>query len=133
MFRLKLANEGPYKVSIGSMQLRLQELQETDSETQELQTKDRYQDIDGVLHYQSLLFMSEAIWMKFISQHHNNPLAGYFGIQKTCELLAQKYFWPFLRHNVKAYVKGCDVCLTSKAEKHKPYGDFQSLLIFTHW
>ena len=132
MFRSELANKGPYKVSIGSMRLRLQELQETNSEAQELRTKDGYQDIDGVLHHQGLPFVPEAIRMELISRHHDDPLAGHFGIEKTRELLARKYYWPTLRHNVEAYVKGCDVCLASKAVRHKPYGDLQSLPIPTH-
>ena len=42
IFCLEPANKGPYKVSIGSIRLRLQELQETDSKAQELKTKDSY-------------------------------------------------------------------------------------------
>ena len=131
-FRLELANEGPYKVSIGSMRLRLQELQETDSKAQELRMKDGYQDIDGVLHHQGLPFVPEAIRMELISRHHDDPLAGHFGIEKTRELLARKYYWPTLRHDVEAYVKGCDVCLALKAVRHKPYSDLQSLPVPTH-
>ena len=37
-----------------------------------------------------------------------------------------------MRKDVENYVKGCDVCLTSKAVRHKPYGDLQSLPIPTH-
>ena len=37
-----------------------------------------------------------------------------------------------LCHDVDNYVKGCDVCLASKAIWHKPYGDLQSLLVSTH-
>ena len=37
-----------------------------------------------------------------------------------------------LRHDVDNYVKGCDVCLASKAVQYKPYGDLQSLPIPTH-
>ena len=70
--------------------------------------------------------------MELISRHHDDLLAGHFGIEKTCKLLAKKYYWPTLRHNVKAYVKGCDVCLTSKAVQYKPYGDLQSLPVPTH-
>ena len=129
---MELANEGIYKISIGSMRLRLQELQESDSEAQELRTKDGYQNINGVLHHQGLPFVPKAIRMELISWHHDDPLAGHFGIKKTCELLTRKYYWPTLRHNVKAYVKGCDVCLASKAVRHKPYGDLQSLPVPTH-
>ena len=76
--------------------------------------------------------MPEAIWMELISQHHDDPLAGHSGIEKTRELLAKKYYWPILRHNVEAYVKGCDVCLALKAIRHKPYGNLQSLPLPTH-
>ena len=77
--------------------------------------------------------MPKAIWTKLISRHYDDPLAGHFGIKKTCELLAQKYFWPSLRHHVEAYVKGCDVYLALKAVRHKLYGDLQSLSLSTHW
>ena len=61
--RTELANEQPYKASIGSMRLRLQELQETDSEAQELrqQKADGYEEIDDILHHQGLPFVPEAI------------------------------------------------------------------------
>ena len=34
-----------------------------------------------------------------------------------------------LRHDVNNYVKGCNVYLASKAVRHTPYGDLQSLPI----
>ena len=120
-----------YETSIGSIIFGLQELQEADSEAQELkqQKANGYKKIYKILHYEGLLFIRKAIWMELISHHHDNPLAGNFGIKKTRKLLAWKYCWPILRHNVKAYVKDCDVCLPLKAVSHKPYGDFQLLLI----
>ena len=116
------------------MRLKLQELQEVDSKTQKLeqQKANSYKEIDDIFHYQSLLFVPKAIQIELISRHYNNPLAGHFGIEKTCKLLAQKYYWSTLCHNVEAYVKGCDICLASKAVCHKPYGDLQSLPILTH-
>ncbi len=85
-----------------------------------------------MLYYQGLLYVPKVIRSELISKHHDDPLAGYFGIEKTCELIARKYYWPTLRRDVKTYVKGCDVCLASKAVRHKPYGDLQSLPIPTH-
>ena len=70
--------------------------------------------------------------MELISRHHDDPLAGHFGFDKTRELITRKYYWPSLRKDVEAYVKGCDVCLASKAVRHKPYGDLQSLPVPTH-
>ena len=67
-----------------------------------------------------------------ISRHHDDPLVGHFGIDKTRELVGRKYYWPSLRRDVESYVRGCDVCLASKAVRHKPYGNLQSLPIPTH-
>ena len=91
-----------------------------------------WQDIDGVLHYQGLPYVPKIIRMELISRHHDNPLAGYFEIEKTRELFSRKYYWPTLRRDVDNYVRGCDVCLASKVVQHKPYGDLQSLPIPTH-
>ena len=85
-----------------------------------------------MLHYQGLLYVPEIIRTELISRHHDDPLAGHFGIKKTRELIARKYYWPTLCHDVEDYVKRCDVCLASKAVRHKPYGDLQSLPVPTH-
>ena len=134
-FRAELGAEGPYRVSIGAMRLRLSELQESDDEARKIRAeglKDNYEEVDGVLHHQGLPFVPEAIRTELISRHHNDPPADYFGVDKTRELVSQKYYWPSLRKDVKSYVKGCDVCLASKAVRHKPYGDLQSLPVPTH-
>ena len=111
------------------MSLRLAELQESDEEALKIRAKglDGYKDINGMLHYQELSFVPEIIQTELISRYHNNPLAGHFGINKTRELIDRKYYCPSLRKNVKAYVKGCNICLASKAIRHKPYGNLQAL------
>ncbi len=76
--------------------------------------------------------MPKFVRTELIRRHHDDPLAGHFGIEKTRELIARKYYWPTLRRDVEAYVTGCDVCLTSKSVKHKPYGNLQSLPVLTH-
>ena len=103
-------------------------------EAQELrqQKANGYEEINKIFHHQGLSFVPKAIRTELISHHHDNPLAGHFGIKKIGKLLGQKYYWPTLCHDVEAYVKGCDVCLASKAVCHKPYSDFQSLPVPTH-
>lgn len=49
------------------------------------------------------------------------------------ELVAWKYYWKTLYHDVKGYVKGCDVCLAFKAMRYKPNSNFQLLPVLTHW
>ncbi len=41
------------------------------------------EDADGVLHHQRLLYVPEVIRTELISRHHDDPLAGHFGIDKT--------------------------------------------------
>ncbi len=86
-----------------------------------------------MLYYQGLPYVLKVIRSELISRHHNDLPAGHFGIEKTRKLIARKYYWPTLQRDVEAYVKGCDVCLTSKVVCHKPYRDLQSLPVPTHW
>lgn len=85
-----------------------------------------------MLHCQGLPYVPEMIRTELISRHHNNPLAEHFGIEKTRKLIARKYYWETLRHDVDAYVKVCDVCLSLKAVRYKPYSDLPSLPVPTH-
>ena len=85
-----------------------------------------------MLQYRELPYVPEIIRSKVISCHHDDLLAGYFGIDKTRELVGRKYHWPSLRKDVENYVRGCDVCLASKAVRDKPYGDLQSMFVPTH-
>ena len=67
------------------MRLKLLELQELDIKTWKIRVrglKNDYEEVDGVLHYQGLLFVPEAIQIEFISWYYDNFLAGYFGINK---------------------------------------------------
>ena len=96
-------------------------------------SKSHYQKANRVLYLSGLLFVAKAIQIELIGRHYDNFLAGHFGIEKTGKFLAWKYFWLSLQHNVEAYVKGCDVYLASKAVRHKPYGDFQSLPVPIYW
>ena len=130
----ELANKGPYTASIGGMKMRLSELQDDDKEAKTLRSErlpEGWEDIEQVLHFQGFLYIPKVIRSELIGKHYNDPLAGHFGIKKIQELLARKYFWPTLQKNVKAYIKGCHICLPSKAVCNKPYGDLQSLLIPT--
>ncbi len=86
-----------------------------------------------MLHYQGLPYVPEVIRIELISRHHDDPLAGHFEIDKTRELIARKYYWSSLWTNIEAYVKACDVCLASKAVRHKPYEDLQLLPVPIHW
>ncbi len=94
--------------------------------------KEGWEEVNEVLYFQDLSYVSKIIYTELISWHHKDLLFGHFGIEKIQELVAQKYYWSILHHNVKTYVKSCDIYLTSNTVRHKPYGDLQSLPMPTH-
>ena len=83
-------------------------------------------------HHLDLSYIPEIIQTELISRHHNDLLASHFGMKKTWELLPRKYYWQTLRHDVKDYVRGCNICLALKAVRHKPYDNLQSLPVPSH-
>ena len=42
-----------------------------------------------------------ALRTELIKRHYNNILAGYFGVEKTLELVYRKYYWKGLPRDVK--------------------------------
>ena len=117
------------------MNLRLLELQDNNKEAKVLRAGgllEDWEEVEGVLQYRKLPYVPEIIRSEVISRHHNNLLVRHFGIDKTRELVCQKYYWPSQRRDVKSYVRRCDVCLASKAVRHKPYKDLQSLVVPIH-
>lgn len=85
-----------------------------------------------MLFFQGLLYLSKIIRTQIINKHHNDLLTDVFKIEKTQELITQKYYWLTLQANIEAYVKRCNVCVTFKAIRNKLYGDLQSLPVLTH-
>ncbi len=79
--------------------------------------------IEEMLHYEGLLYISKIIYFELISKYHNNLLVDYFRIKKTQELIAHKYYYPMLLQDIKAYIKSSDIYMTSKAIRYKPYSD----------
>ena len=52
------------------MRLRLSDLQESDNEAQKIRTeglKNSYEEVDGILHHQGLLFVPETIRTELVS------------------------------------------------------------------
>ena len=135
MLQAELNNKGPYTVSISAMHLRLQELQETKSGAHEIRTTQLqigWKKVNGIFYYQALLYISEIIHFELIVRHYDNLLASHFRVNKTGELISQKYYWLSLRKDIESYMRGYDDYLALKAVRHKSYSSFQFLLVLTY-
>ena len=62
-----------------------------------------------------------------ISDHHNGPLLGHPGRDKTIELIQQRYQFPNMRKALEDYIRQCTTCAQNKSTRHKPYGKQQQI------
>jgi hypothetical protein len=88
-------------------------------------------DHKGLLRYNGAVYVpnDQAVRQEIMKINHDDPHGGHFGAVRTTELIRRKYFWPTIATNIKDYVRGCDVCQRTKAPRHRPYGELQSLPI----
>jgi hypothetical protein len=70
---------------------------------------------NGPMLYKGLVYVSnnETLKQKVIQQFHDNPM-GHPGQWKTLELITREYYWLEMTEFVKAYIKGCATCQTTK-------------------
>ena len=65
---------------------------------------------------------NDSLCMHIISSHHDSPIAGHPGSQKTQELIERQYYWPRLAMDIRSYVTRCDRCTRFKGGNTKPAG-----------
>jgi len=70
---------------------------------------------DGLLLYKGLVYVpnNENLKRK-VTQLFHDQVMGHPGQWKTIKLITQEYWWPGITEFVKAYIKGCAICQTTK-------------------
>jgi hypothetical protein len=53
-----------------------------------------------------------------IKAHHDPPVYGHPGINRSIQLTSRHYWWPKIRQDVHDYVKGCADCQRNKINTH---------------
>jgi hypothetical protein len=87
-------------------------------------------DENGGLRHRGRLWVPEAeqgIKNEILQAYHDDPSAGHFGVNKTQELIARKFYWEHMRSEVQEYISKCQICLGTVPKRHRPYGELQSL------
>ena len=144
--RSVIASDGPYTTITGELLPRLPEFLKDDKDAQAVRKRladanvnafsgisgDPWKEVNGALFYDNKPYIPLTLRTEIMASHHDDPLAGHFGIEKTQELIARKYHWDTLKVDVEKYVNGCDICMRAKSKRHKPYGNLQSLPIPSH-
>ena len=83
----------------------------------------------GLLFHGEQIYVpeEESVRAELLKRHHDDVLAGHFGVERTLELIGRKYYWSGMSKDVKDYVSSCDICQRVKAPRHRPYGEMQAL------
>ena len=84
---------------------------------------------NGLLLHDSFIYVPETLRLDVLHMHHDDPLAGHFGIARTLELLSRNYWFPQMSSYVKQYVSTCDLCSRSKPSRHMKHGELLPLPI----
>ena len=69
----------------------------------------------------------KALRLQILHDHHDAPIAGHLGIDKTYASIANLFFWPKMSQNIKSYIKSCDECQRNKPSSRAPSGLLQPL------
>jgi hypothetical protein len=83
-----------------------------------------FADAQGTVLYNERMYVPAVDWIKvdILREHHDAKTAGHLGQDKTLELLARNYYWPWIRQFINEYVNTCETCERNKAPHHVPFG-----------
>ena len=89
---------------------------------------------DGLLRYDQtrLCIPKGPLRTQILHDHHDAPIAGHQGIDRTYAALHPMVYWPRMNNDVRKYVKSCDSCQRIKASQQVPAGLLQPLPIPSH-
>ena len=95
--------------------------------------KDKYTFKDNLVYYQDKIYIpvNPELQYKILHEHHDSPLAGHLGIEKTIKNIQWDYYWPNMLKEIKEYVQSCDLCQRNKSSNQTPAGLLQPLPIPT--
>lgn len=94
----------------------------------------RYRWRDGFLYYKDDRICVPRIAQlrqNILHDHHDAPIAGHLGVDKTYLAIRRHFHWPALYNTVYRYVTSCDACQRNKDINRRPAGLLQPLDIPT--
>lgn len=88
---------------------------------------------NDILYYKGRLFIPVETDFRelLLSEFHNSPMGGHFGVKATLSHLAASFAWPQMAKDVKLFVKNCTTCQQNKPFNQKTIRLLQSLPIPT--
>jgi hypothetical protein len=82
---------------------------------------------DGLLYRANKLCVPTSfVRLLFLQEAHGGGLMGYFGVEKTEDVLVTHFFWPKMRRDVERHVSRCTTCTKAKSQLN-PHGLYMPL------
>lgn len=75
-----------------------------------------------MLTFRDKIYVPEALRIQVVADHHNSPLAGHFGRDRTLDLLQRNFWWKGIKSTVSEYTRRCQFCTQSKPDTHATHG-----------
>lgn len=84
---------------------------------------------EGVLYYQNRIIVPNIQQLKqeIFKLHHEVPVAGHGGFQKTYRANAETFYWPKMRKEIMDFTQQCTTCQQIKYTTQKKQGPLQPL------
>jgi hypothetical protein len=60
--------------------------------------------------------------LRLIAEHHDTPISGHLGSDKTIERMHRQFYWPGMNEQIARYVTTCPSCQVMKPRAHRPHG-----------
>jgi hypothetical protein len=80
-------------------------------------------------HDQIYVPMVPDLRRRITEQHHDSKIGGHAGCWKMLELISRSYWWLNMSRYIGQYCKSCDLCLRTKAQRCKLFGELHPLTI----
>ncbi len=92
-------------------------------------TKSHWQQLDDLLYYRMQLYVPAAKGARkeVLRHHHDYIITGHFGVKRTLDFVARRYYWPGMVREVKAYTQACSTCQWVRPVRHRPHGNMEPL------
>ena len=73
-------------------------------------------EVDDIMYKEGKVYVPKGnkLRAEIIRLHHDTPVGGHRGQQKTVELVTRNFWWPGVTKKVKQYVEGYNTCQQNK-------------------
>ena len=88
----------------------------------------QYKILEGLLSFEKRIVVPGAALPQLLHLYHDMPLSGHMGRSRVEFQLKERYFWPSMTEDIKAYVSSCLDCECRKVEANKKWAPLRPSL-----